>query len=292
MKLFDLIKIHSLMAASAGNPKVAIGLIDGPVDFDHPSFQDSIMRTVNDSQKKVCKMSTSIACTHGTFIAGILSSKRGSYAPGICPLCEIVLRPIFAEDRSRESANVPTSSPHELSDAIIDCVKAGVRIINLSLGLNVYSLIAYPNVQEACHYALKNGVIIITAAGNQGDVGYTSLLNYPWIIPVAACDQYGRLSGSSNIGPSIGRRGVLAPGINITSTSPGVGYTTMSGTSVAVPFVTGTLALLWSLLPKANAEELIFSVRNTQYNRTNIIPPLLDGEAALEQLKLYGVNSQ
>ena len=132
----------------------------------------------------------------------------------------------------------------------METINAGARIINLSLGLYSSSLIIYPQLQEAYDYALKNDVILVVAAGNQGYIGSTSLFNHPWIIPVVACDRYSRVSAESNLGLSIGNQGLMAPGVGITSTSSSEGqYTQMSGTSVATPFVSGSIALLWSLFP-------------------------------------------
>ena len=170
-------------------------------------------------------------------------------------------------------------------------INAGAKIINLSLGLDTSSLTVYDGLQQAYDYALRKGVIIVIAAGNQGNMGNVSLINHQWIIPVAACDENSRLDPMSNFGPSIGRRGLLAPGVNITSTYPGGQYGHISGTSFAAPFVTGTIALLWSMFPKATAAEIIHSVvagtsfSHHHHHRRSIIPPLLNAEAAWNRLK-------
>jgi subtilisin family serine protease len=293
MDPLEQVKLRSLMGISTGRAEVVIGLIDGPVDFKHSAFQSSNIETVKDSQYAACRSANSIACMHGTFIAGMLCAKRGSSAPAICPDCKLLLYPIFSEGE-KEALNsknnaallLPSTTPKELSNAIIETVDAGAKIINISAGLSTSSLVAYSELKDAYDYAMRNGVIIVAAAGNQGNIGgYLSILSHQWVIPVAGCDEQGRLDPMSNFGPSIGRRGVMAPGVNITSTSPNGRYTQMSGTSFAVPFVTGAIALLWSIFPKATAE-IIHALRYSLYIRSRVlIPPLLNAEAAWRLLK-------
>jgi subtilisin family serine protease len=183
----------------------------------------------------------------------------------------------------------PNATAEELSNAIMETIDAGARIINLSLGLSSSSLAIYDKIQQAYEYALHKGVIIVVAAGNQGYIGNISLINHPWLIPVASCNEDGGLDPSSNFGSSIGNRGVMAPGMNIRSTYPKGQFTIMSGTSFATPFVTGTIALLWSIFHNASAAAIINSItRRTSINRRrSIIPPLLNAEAALNILKNF-----
>jgi subtilisin family serine protease len=283
-------RLHSLMNLSSGHPDVVIGVIDGPVDFSHPAFKDSRIRTVKDSQIVACKNANNIACTHGTFVAGILCAKRGLSAPAICPDCEILLNTIFREDAKNTGNNdiiSPSATPEELSNAIIETIDAGAKIINLSLGLSTSSLIVYDKLQQAYDYALQKGVIIVVAAGNQGNIGNISLINHEWLIPVAACDENGRLDSMSNFGPSIGHRGLIAPGVNIRSTNPGGQYIQMSGTSFAAPFVTGAIALLWSIFTKATAAVIKHAIitNTTDRRRRSIIPSLLNAQETYELLK-------
>jgi subtilisin family serine protease len=277
------------MNISSGHPDIVIGIIDGPVDFSHPAFRESRIKTVKDSQLGVCKNATDIACMHGTFIAGILCSKRGLSIPAICPDCETILSPIFGEEDARsidKNSSFPSATPEELSNAIIETVDAGAKIINLSLGLSTSSLTVYDSLQQAYDYAMQKGVLIVVAAGNQGNIGNTSLINHHWLIPVAACGENGQLDPLSNFGASIGNRGLMAPGVNIRSTYPEGQYAQMNGTSFAAPFVTGAIALLWSLFPNFTSAAIKRSITTgTAFKRRSIIPPLLNAEAALKILQ-------
>ena len=279
-----------MMTLSSGHPDTKIGVIDGPIDFSHPAFQGLKISTVKESQLATCKNASDIACIHGTFVIGILSSKRGLPALGICPDCQVILNPIFKRDaihnkiNNKDNGVLPSATPEELSNAIIETVDAGAKIVNLSLGLSASSLTVYDKMEQAYDYALRKGVIIVVAAGNQGIIGNTSIISHQWVIPVASCDENSRLDPMSNFGPSIGNRGLMAPGINIRSTKPGGDYSHMSGTSFAAPFVTGAIALLWSIFPKATATDLIHAVR-TSPTRKSIVPSLLNVESAWNILK-------
>jgi len=298
MDLSTQTKLSSLMEITEGDSNIIIGLIDGPVNLTHPAFHGSKIKAVRESQPIVCKNANSISCRHGTFIAGILCAKREVAAPAICPGCTLLIRPIFVEQIKNDTTSkikgyddsftyLPNSNPEELSDAIIEIVNKGTKIINLSLGLSSSSLVTYSKLQEAYDYARKQGVIIVAATGNQGSIGRRSLLENEWIIPVVACDERGQFNPISNIGLSIGKRGLMAPGIDISSTSASGGYIRLSGTSFAAPFVTGALSLLWSIFPQASAGQLIYSIRmnNSNHGNRSIIPPLLNVEVAYQILE-------
>lgn len=276
MDYLDLTGLSKLMSLTYGKPDITIGLIDGPADTKHSDLEDS--KIISLSSRGVCAYRDSNACAHGTFIAGILSGKRNSNAPGICPGCTLILRPIFSEDMT---GNVPSTSPKKLSAAIIECVNANAKIINMSVSLTQPAS-SDPDLIEALNYALKHNVIAVVSAGNQGIIGDSCLTSHPWVIPVIACDSQGKPTDSSNLGKCIGMCGLSAPGKGITSLAPGGKSQIMCGTSVAAPFVTGTIALLWSLFPKTTATEIKLALRPSRSH--TIVPPLLDALGAYKLL--------
>jgi subtilisin family serine protease len=201
-----------------------------------------------------------------------------------------LVRPIFAETTSSND-QMPSATPQELAAAIIDCIEAGTRVLNLSAALAHPSTQGEGELEEALDYALRRGVIIVAAAGNQGTLGSTAITRYPWVIPVVAYDLQGKPVGHSNLGSSIGRRGLGAPGEGITSLGPDGKPLTFSGTSAAAPFVTGAVALLWSEYPAANAAELKFAVTAPSApRRTTVVPPLLDAWAAYQSMRAARVR--
>jgi subtilisin family serine protease len=286
----DLVRLTPLLERNSGRSEVKIGLIDGPLARNHPDLAIENIQEVPGEFAGGCSVSSSIACQHGTFVAGILLAKRGSAAPAICPGCTLLVRPIFQET-SPTNGQMPSATPQQLASAIVETIDAGARILNLSASLVQPSAKGESELQSAVNYAAQRAVIIVSAAGNQGSVGSSVITRHPWVIPVAACDRYGRPLSQSNLGSSIGRRGLLAPGEGVTSLRPDGTPVSLGGTSVAAPFVTGTVALLLSEFPTASATELLLSVRGTKKpNRTAIVPPLLDAWSAHQFIVRRGLQ--
>jgi subtilisin family serine protease len=265
------------MAVTSGKPEIAIGLVDGPVRNDHPDIAEKNIKQITASGG-TCNEASSAACDHGTFIAGILVAKRGAPAPAICPGCTLLVRPIFFEDASE---SMPRANPNELAAAILDCVRAGASVVNLSSSLAQPSTQGEQTLEAALDYARQRGTIVIAAAGNQSAIGSTAITRHPWVISVAACDAQGRPLDYSNFGHSIGRRGLRAPGADISSLAPKGKSVPSFGTSIAAPFVTGTAGLLWSEFPRASAAQIKVALAGPpSARRKSIVPPLLDAWAA------------
>lgn len=286
MDALGLVSLSALLARSTGTPAVTIGLIDGPVAVEHPDLEGMRFREIAGRNRIACTATTRAACLHGTFVAGVLCARRGSPAPAICPDCTLLLRPVFA-GTTAESGYLPSTTPQELASAITDCVDAGSRIINLSLALSRPSGRDEQAVEQALDRAARRGVIVVVAAGNRGLIGSSAITRHAWVVPVVACDLEGRPISQSTLAGSIGRRGLRAPGQSITSLRAEGGTLTLDGSSVAVPFVTGAIALLWSLFPMASAAQIRFAVtQGTALRRISVVPPLLDAAAAFRTLSM------
>src|SRR5882672_8849034 len=194
----DLVKLTALMELTSGRAETRVGLIDGPVAMDHPDFARDNIRALPGKLSSACALANSLACMHGTFVAGILCAKRSSAAPAICPGCTLLVRPIFSETPAANEL-IPSATPEELAAAIIECIDAGARLVNLSAALaQVPSAKGERALGQALDYAANRGVIVVAAAGNQGTVGSTAITRHPWAIAVIACDGRGRPLNESN----------------------------------------------------------------------------------------------
>ena len=282
MSLLDLVNLSQLMGRSSGRSEIGIALIDGPVLVTHPDLARENIRELRSRLGGSCALAQSRACVHGTLVAGMLSARRGSVAPAICPDCTLFLRPIFPELTETNGA-MPSATPHELAEAIIDSVDAGARVLNLSAALAEPSSNGERNLTQALDYAASREVISVAAAGNQGILGNSAVTRHPSVIPVSACDLDRRPLDGSNLGNGIGQRGLMAPGVSVTSLGTHGNPQTFSGTSAAAPFVTGTIALLWSQFPESTASEIRFAVTQAvATRRRTIVPPLLDAWSAFQ----------
>ena len=116
----------------------------------------------------------------------------------------------------------------------------------MSLGIGNSS----EKLEKAVKEAVKNNISVVCAAGNDGD-GNSNDFEYSYpaayidVISVGAVDKKGVPAKFSSSNPVID---VVAPGVDILSTYPDNQFAILSGTSMATPHVSGSLALLknWS----------------------------------------------
>jgi subtilisin family serine protease len=211
-----------------------------------------------------------------------LSAKRGSAAPAICPDCTLLVNPVFSE-AATATIEQPSATPQELAAAILECIEAGARVVNLSLAVTRLSSKGERALKLALDHAARNGVIVVAAAGNQGAVGGNVITSHPWVMAVAGCDANGKPAHQSNLGRSIGRNGLRAPSEQVTSLGAEGAPLTLGGTSVAAPFVTGAVALVWSQLPATTGAQIRLAFHRAHARgRASVTPPLLDAWAAYQ----------
>jgi subtilisin family serine protease len=287
MEPLDLTRLTPLMKRTAGNRRIVVALVDGPVDMSNANlaieaFREMAMKPPMEGSG--CSYPQGVSCRHGTFVAGILAAKRGSNAPAICPECTFLMRPIFLEQSAPQAT--PSATCDELAAAIREMVDAGANVVNLSCELARGTSTRL--LKDTLDYAAARGAICVAAAGNSGLLGGSAITGHYWVIPVAACNSGGRPTEGSNLGHSVGLRGLLAPGEAIRSLGPEVENLPMDGTSSAAPFVAGTAALLWSEFPEASATEIRQALAQSGGARRNsVVPPLLDAWSAYLSLSSH-----
>lgn len=170
---------------------------------------------------------------HGTHVTGIIAAQNNAHGiVGIAPAAKVIVVKALDDNGS--------GSYHNIAQAIAWARRQKADIINMSLG-------GYHN-DPALRYQIKRAyaenIPVICAAGNDGD---QSKLIYPAryseTISIGALDENNDRAWWSQTGPNLD---FVAPGVSILSTYPKNRYASMSGTSMATPWVAGVVALMIS----------------------------------------------
>jgi len=284
---FALTNLLPLMEKTSGRPEIVIGLLDGPVAVGLAALTNENIRSVPNARSTNMKKSCSpapdsgTACQHGTLVASVLSARRSSAVRGICPECTLLVRPIFDDSSSETSApSGPQATPEAVAEGVLECMSAGARVINLSAAVTAgRSGSGEQGLVEAFDQAMKRGVLVVAAAGNQSSIDSSVITGHRWIIPVSGYSLKGRPLDSSNFSAAIGRGGLGAPGEGVIGISSNGEQMSASGTSVAAPFVTGTIALIWSVFPTVTVGTIKSALLHSTRRRA-IVPPLIDAWSA------------
>lgn len=212
---------------------------------------------------------------HGTHVAGVIAAVRGNnigidgIAGNHIQIMSVRTVP-NGDERDKDVAN-----------AIRYAVDNGAKILNMSFGKSHSP--EKELVWEAMKYAEKKGVLLVKAAGNDGD-NIDEVIHYPTnfdekgnkvveaLITVGAStpDATNLVASFSNYGQK--SVDVFAPGTEILSTVPKNKYKEEQGTSMASPITAAVAALVWSHYPKLTAKE----VKDIVMQSVNKDPQLAD----------------
>lgn len=180
---------------------------------------------------------------HGTAMAGIIAAIGKNRMPfGVAPRAKLYAVKIF--NRNGEG---------DLSDIIAGlewCICHHIDVINMSWGiLNETSKALHAMVKRV----YRKGIVMVAAVSNEGknSLGLSDIPSgYPEVIAVAATDKSNQIASFSGRG----KVNVAAPGVDIVHTNNKEGFEVHSGTSVATPHVTGTIALMLANKPKLSPQ--------------------------------------
>jgi subtilisin family serine protease len=214
---------------------------------------------------------------HGTHVAGIIGAVRGNGIgiDGIAPSVTFMMVRTVPDGDERDK---------DVANAIRYAVDNGAQIISMSFGKAFSPFKAA--VDEAVKYADAHGVLMVHAAGNDGE-DLSKSKNFPnptyldgghptlWIEVGASS-----WKGGENLPATFSNFGqqqvdLFAPGVDILSTVPGNQYERDSGTSMAAPVVTGVAALVMSYYPNLSASDIrkILLASTAKYQAQIVIRP-------------------
>ncbi len=281
----QLQKAHVLSANLGAGIRVAV--IDSGIDLQHPAFVGGLVPATdmkdfvsNDNVPQEVGVLGTGAYGHGTNVAGIILQ--------IAPKAKILPIRVLGPDGSGDVLNV--------AKAIDYAVSKGARVINLSLGSDVFS----QAVADAITSATKKGVYIISSSGNMN----SSTITYPannatltgpvgdYSLSVGSVNASDKKSSFSSYSANLE---IVAQGENVYGPVPGNRLGAWTGTSMAAPMVSGAIALVLgekinpdnvtlaglTQLLKDRAFNIYSNNLNPAYEGTNTTPDLL-GDGRLD----------
>jgi subtilisin family serine protease len=229
---------------------------------------------------------------HGTHVAGIIGANRKN---------DIGIKGIADNVRIMSVRAVPNGDERDkdIANAIIYATDNGAKIINMSFG-KAFS----PNkelVDKAVKYAESKGVLLVHAAGNDGDNTDVES-NYPnrkflkggeaktWLeIGASSWGANENFVGSFS---NYGKKSVdlFSPGVQIYSTTPDNTYEDLQGTSMASPATAGVAAVLFSYFPDMNASEVKDIIRKStrKFDGLKVTKPGTQEQVSFSELSSTG----
>ncbi|WP_373313786.1 type VII secretion-associated serine protease mycosin [Streptomyces zaomyceticus] len=254
---------------------VRVAVIDTGVDDVNPQLQTAVDAKAGKDYLKPDKENPGLGdeqrgktdgtvdqVGHGTKVAGIIAARprAGTGFVGLAPEATII--PIRQNDE-KNSGKADT-----MAQAIKWAVDKGAHVINISQD-TTQRLDSDSDMAKAVAHAIKNDVVVVASAGNDGMDGAlktTYPAAFPGVLAVASSDRNNERAAFSQAGTFVG---VAAPGVDIVSTVPGGGQCVDNGTSFSAPYVAGVAALLRAEHKDWTAAQIVARIEQTAIRVVN-----------------------
>lgn len=215
---------------------ITVAILDTGCDTTHPDLKERIVGGRNLTNDDGGNLSVYEDYNgHGTHVAGTIAAiQNNTGVVGVAPEANLLIIKVLDQNGSGQY--------EWIIKGINYAIEQKVDIISMSLG----GPEDVPELHEAIQKAVANNILVICAAGNDGDGDdSTDEFDYPGsyneVISVGAIDLERHSSNFSNSNNEID---LVAPGEEILSTYLNGKYATLSGTSMAAPHVSGAVALI------------------------------------------------
>lgn len=263
-----------------------IAVMDSGIERNHPELIDNIVDGRNFTQDYEANINNyEDMLGHGTHVAGTIAATNKNALIGVAPKAKLLIL--------KTINNKGVGEIFDLVQAIYYAVNwrgengEKVNIISMSLGTKVNNTLLH----EAIKYAVNNNISIVVSSGNDSNGMMDPQYRYPGayneVIEVGSVGMTKKLSTFSNINEQID---IIAPGEGIYSTYLQNGYQTLSGTSMAAPFVAGALALLaeeGKILFKRELTETELYAQLVKSTTLLFGNPTIEGNGILDLTKSY-----
>lgn len=255
----DAINAYGAWDITTGNSSIKVAILDSGVDAGHPDLgfgneNYSHVDTTNGWDYLHNTNYQQPTYDHGTLVAGVTGAKTNN---------SLGIAGISGGNHTKGVSIIPfcISNAHQFlyfidfAQAITDAVDNGSKVINMS-----FVCPESVSMNSAIEYAYLHGVTVICSAGNNthGYISYPA--SHDKTIAVGATDINNTRANFSQYGNKLD---LVAPGVDIFSTTLNNNYKTVSGTSFSAPQVTGTIALMLSLNPSLSPAEIYTALIST-----------------------------
>ena len=245
---WSLAKIEAPAAwdTTVGSSSVVVAVIDSGVSASHPDLSGKVLKGYDFFNGDADATDDN---GHGTAVAGITAASTNNAIgmAGVSWNSMILPVKVLGADGS--------GSYSAMANGIIWAADNGARIINLSLGGTSSSRA----LQDAVNYAWNRNVILVAAAGNNGNNTpfYPAACNN--VVAVSATDSADRRPTWSNFGSYVD---VSAPGVGILTLSGANSYANWNGTSFSSPVASGVVALMAAANPSLSNVGVVDALLN------------------------------